>query len=96
MIQCSVQSSRSVVSDSLRPRESQHTRPPCPSPTVLHSINPEGHLKAYLVKSCILQERNQDPERNVTVQAYVYCMPYLRVEETVAPEGEIKRLGRVV
>ena len=25
--------SRSVVSDSLRPHESQHTRPPCPSPT---------------------------------------------------------------
>ena len=32
-IQQSVQFSRSVVSDSLRPHESQHTRPPCPSPT---------------------------------------------------------------
>ena len=29
----SVQFSRSVVSDSLRPHESQHTRPPCPSLT---------------------------------------------------------------
>ena len=29
----SVPFSRSVVSDSLRPHESQHTRPPCPSPT---------------------------------------------------------------
>ena len=29
----SVQFSRSVVSDSLRPHESWHTRPPCPSPT---------------------------------------------------------------
>ena len=28
-----VQFSRSVVSDSLRPHELQHTRPPCPSPT---------------------------------------------------------------
>ena len=28
----SVQYSRSVMSDSLRPRESQHARPPCPSP----------------------------------------------------------------
>ena len=28
----SVQFSRSVVSDSLRPHELQHTRPPCPSP----------------------------------------------------------------
>ena len=30
----SVQCSRSVVSDSLRPHESQHTRPPCTSPTL--------------------------------------------------------------
>ena len=29
----SAQFSRSVVSDSLRPHESQHSRPPCPSPT---------------------------------------------------------------
>ena len=29
----SVQFSRSVMSDSLLPHESQHTRPPCPSPT---------------------------------------------------------------
>ena len=29
----SVQFSCSVVSDSLRPHESQHARPPCPSPT---------------------------------------------------------------
>ena len=30
---CSVQLSHSVVSDSLWPHESQHARPPCPSPT---------------------------------------------------------------
>ena len=30
---CSVQFSSSVVSDSLRHHESQHARPPCPSPT---------------------------------------------------------------
>ena len=29
----SVQFSRSVMSDSLRPHEQQHARPPCPSPT---------------------------------------------------------------
>ena len=29
----SVQFSRSVTTDSLRPHELQHTRPPCPSPT---------------------------------------------------------------
>ena len=35
--------SRSVVSDSLRPREPQHTRPPCPSPT------PEVHPNHYMI-----------------------------------------------
>ena len=32
-VSSSVQFSRSVMSDSLRPHESQHTRPPCPSTT---------------------------------------------------------------
>ena len=32
IVHYSVQFSRSVVSDSLRPHESQHARPPCPSP----------------------------------------------------------------
>ena len=32
-VKYSVQFSRSVVSDSLRPHESKHARPPCPSPT---------------------------------------------------------------
>ena len=35
----SVQFSRSVVSDSLRPHESQHARPPCPSHTPGVSLN---------------------------------------------------------
>ena len=35
---CSVHFSRSLVSDSLRPHELQHARPPCPSPTTrVHS-----------------------------------------------------------
>ena len=48
----SVQFSRSVVSDSLRPHESQHTRPPCPiinprsSPKLMciESVMPSSHL----------------------------------------------------
>ena len=36
----SVQFSRSVVSDSLRPHELQHARPPCPSPT--HGVHPNS------------------------------------------------------
>ena len=37
----SVQFSCSVVSDSLRPHESQHARPPCPSPTP--KVHPKPH-----------------------------------------------------
>ena len=37
----SVQFSRSVVSNSLRPHESQHARPPCPSPTP--GVHPDSH-----------------------------------------------------
>jgi len=36
----SVQFSHSVVSDSLRPHEAQHARPPCPSPTAGVYANP--------------------------------------------------------
>ena len=37
----SVQFSRSVMSDSLRPHESQHARPPCLSPTP--GVHPDSH-----------------------------------------------------
>ena len=48
----SVHFSHSVVSDSLRPHESQHARPPCPSPTPgvhsdstpIESVMPSSHL----------------------------------------------------
>ena len=44
----SVQFSHSVVSDSLRPQESQHARPPCPSPSPgvhsdSHPLSPWSH-----------------------------------------------------
>ena len=39
-IQSSVQFSHSVVSNSLRPHEPQHARPPCPSPTPRVHPNP--------------------------------------------------------
>ena len=39
-LSCSVQFSRSVVSNSLWPHEPQHARPPCPSPTPRAYPNP--------------------------------------------------------
>ena len=48
---CSVQFSRSVVSDSLRPHESQHARPPCPSPTP--GVHSELHPSSQWCHSAI-------------------------------------------
>ena len=42
----SLQFSRSVVSDSLRPHELQHARPPCPSPTL--GVHPDPHPSRQL------------------------------------------------
>ena len=55
----SVQFSRLVVSDSLRPHELQHTRPPCPSPTPgVHSnscpLSWWCHPAIYLILCCPL------------------------------------------
>ena len=46
-ITLSVQFSHSVVSDSLRPHESQHTRPPYPSPTPRVHPNSCGSIRWY-------------------------------------------------
>ena len=46
----SVQFSPSVVSDSLRPHESQHARPPCPSPTLgVHSNSRPSSQWCHLI-----------------------------------------------
>ena len=52
----SVQFSRSVVSDSLRPHESQHARPPCPSPTPrVHSDSrPLSQWCHPAISSCVI------------------------------------------
>ena len=52
----SVQFSRSVMSDSLRPHESQHTRPPCPSPTprVHSNSRPSGQWCHPAISSSVV------------------------------------------
>ena len=53
-IPSSVQVSRSVVSNSLQPHESQHARPPCPSPGV-HSNSYSSSRWCHLaISSCVV------------------------------------------
>ena len=48
----SVQFSRSVVSDSLRPHESQHARPPYPSPSPgVHSNSHPSSRREFLIQN---------------------------------------------
>ena len=54
----SVQFSRSVLSDSLRPHELQHARPPCPSPTpgYIHINEPNivsPYIYMYICTLCV-------------------------------------------
>ena len=62
--EASVQFSRSVVSNSLRPHESQHARPLCPSPTPgVHSdscpSSQRCHPAYYRIKKSDIGHRNQ-------------------------------------
>ena len=57
LINGSVQFSHSVVSDSLRPHELQHARPPCSSPT------PGGYKKMLL--------RNQMNNDKITISCHL-------------------------
>ena len=50
---CSVQFSRSVESDSLRPHELQYDRPPCPSPTPISSLIKINSLFAFTHLHCM-------------------------------------------
>ena len=51
----SVQFSRSIVSDSLRPHQSQHARPPCPSPTPrVHPNSPSSQWCHPAISSSVV------------------------------------------
>ena len=59
----SVQFSRSVVSDSLRPHESQHPRPPCPSPSFgVHSDSRPSSLWCHPAISSLVVPFSSCPQ----------------------------------
>ena len=52
LVRPSVQFSCSVVSNSLRPHESQHARPPCPSPTP--GVYPDSCIESVMTSSHLI------------------------------------------
>ena len=84
MLFSSVQSSRSVVSDSLQSHESQHARPPCPSPAPgVHSNSTSiesvmlllSNSKHYSkIQNCLLelqiQREEEERGRDLTQESY--------------------------
>ena len=96
----SVQFSRSVVSDSLRPHESQHARPPCPSPTPgsslrltsIESVMPSSRL--ILCRPLLLLPPIP-PSIRVFFSESTLCMrwpKYWRFSFSIIPSKEISGL----
>ena len=87
----SVQFSRSVVSDSLRPHESQHARPPCPSP------NPGVHSKNSPAKqgTQVQSQGREDPlEEDMTIHSSILTWRIPWTEEPVRLQSiELQRVG---
>ena len=66
-----MQYSRSVVSDSLRPHESQHARPPCPSPTP--GVDSDSHPLSQWCKT-----NKQTNKKSVMPSSHlILCRPLL-------------------
>ena len=67
----SVQFSRSVVSDALRPHESQHARPPCPSPTPgVHSDSRPSSLWCHPAISSSVVPFSSCPQSLPTAESF--------------------------
>ena len=75
----SVQFSRSVVSDSLWPHESQHARPPCPSPTPrVHSNScPSSQWCHLAISSSVIPfSPAPDPSQHQSLFQWVNSLPW--------------------
>ena len=70
----SIQFSRSVVSDSLRPHESQHARPPCPLPTpgVHWDSRPSSQWCHQAISSSVVHfSSGPNPSQNQSLSQWV-------------------------
>ena len=74
----SVQFSRSVMSNSLRPHESQHARPPCPSqtPGVYSNSCPSSRWCHPAISSSVMPF-SSCPQFYISIIKYVYVCTYL-------------------
>ena len=66
----SVQFSCSVMSDSLWPHESQHTRPPCPSPTP--RVHPDSRPSSHWCHPAIYSQLFVSPPQTVILLFCIY------------------------
>ena len=92
-----VQLSRSVMSNSLRPRGLQHTRPPCPSPAPgvyshlmsIESVMPSNHL--ILFRSPLLPP-SIFPSIRVFSNESALCIKYWSFSFSISPYNEYSGL----
>ena len=72
----SVQFSHSVVSDSLLPNESQHARPPCPSPTPKVYSNLCPSSRCYKKSNITIKQVARIFWSSITYKSYIYPILY--------------------
>ena len=81
-MKASVQFSRSVMPDSLRPHELQHTRPPCPSPTPGVHLNshPSNQWCHPAISSSVITLLGRFFTTTPPGKSYAYIYPYKKVK----------------
>ena len=92
---CSIQLSRSVMSNSLRPHESQYARPPCPSPSPRVYPNSWPSSQWYLQPSHPLSSPSSPtpvpPSIRVFLKESILCMrwpKYWSLSFSISPSNE--------
>ena len=89
----SVQSSRSVMSDSLRPHESQHARPPCPSPSP--RVHSDSHPSSPWCHPAISSSVVPNPSQHQSLFQWTLLMrwpKYWSFSFSIIPSKEIPGL----
>ena len=93
----SVQFSHSVVSDSLRPHESQHARPPCPSPTPgVHSDSRPSSQGCHPTISSSVVPFSSCPQSLPASESFPMSLTETAVKSLNAGETNIYLIGQKV
>ena len=95
LLKTHIQFSCSAVSDSLRAHESQHVRPPCPSPThTLADLKAANNKRQIYLRPGVLQSRGQQRVRHDLVAELNWTELKDKLEAAVTPCPDPKHMPK--